>query len=713
MKKLITLLLSISLIFTATAIPAMAEEDEEYDEYYGMSEIRKAKLKAEEERKRDEEENHPHYSTFSGSDAKHESIYNSFFKKFLDYPDDIRYHMESVRSNNKFEPLNKSCTLDYDADYWNSGNTEDMMYLLSSCSLSLCKVLQYYLLTANSIDKQQYEKNVSNPTIINESYAKIELWLSEFPDSKFEFEATDCYIHVKELKDPFSNEIIPEAYFCIDAPRCSFAVTDFERQMKEIPNTKNIELANVDLKNKTICGIKMGLVEKLTFEIPSDANTSLSDIVTDNENIKVTVEQVYIPGYKIKVFTDGSIIHGKSFNDDSSFSYIYTFSGSKGEKIYLSHVPSSYQYTFQASKGKLRFQSNSFYENGNFIRYDNALDEEYLRMFTIEGGSKDSDVYLVYYNNDILCTNVNYEYYMDSFEYNFHRNLYYLMADDQDHDVYDTPLKAKLPNGMLTPEQALEAAGDITLINYKTGEIQKPSDTTPNQPENNDKKQDSEENIGKNESTNNQEENTAPKTSETNDTPIDKLNELGLFKGTDNGYELDKTLTRAEMCALISRILVNAEDSDEVSIDYTDVSKNFWAYKDIAKLTANGIINGFEDNSFRPDEEVTAEQLAAMLTRATGHSSLAENTDVWYESIMKLAEDYGITKNVEFLENSPISRGQAVTMYYNALNLPIIQVESVKYFNGIETPNIVIMDGSSEDTPLVTLLSEYESTING
>lgn len=51
-------------------------------------------------------------------------------------------------------------------------------------------------------------------------------------------------------------------------------------------------------------------------------------------------------------------------------------------------------------------------------------------------------------------------------------------------------------------------------------------------------------------------------------------------------------------------------------------------------------------------------------------------------------------------------------MYYNALNLPVVQIESAKYSNGEEIPNVVILDGSSEDIPLVTLLSEYESSIN-
>lgn len=47
---------------------------------------------------------------------------------------------------------------------------------------------------------------------------------------------------------------------------------------------------------------------------------------------------------------------------------------------------------------------------------------------------------------------------------------------------------------------------------------------------------------------------------------------------------------------------------------------------------------------FKPNNEVTAEQLAAMLTRAAGCLIFTQNSDVWYESIINIAEDYGIIK---------------------------------------------------------------------
>lgn len=59
-------------------------------------------------------------------------------------------------------------------------------------------------------------------------------------------------------------------------------------------------------------------------------------------------------------------------------------------------------------------------------------------------------------------------------------------------------------------------------------------------------------------------------------------------------------------------------NSDENSSDnqFTDVGKNFWAYKAIDCLTGLGIIAGFSDKTFKPNATVTRSQFASMLSNA-------------------------------------------------------------------------------------------------
>ncbi len=53
-----------------------------------------------------------------------------------------------------------------------------------------------------------------------------------------------------------------------------------------------------------------------------------------------------------------------------------------------------------------------------------------------------------------------------------------------------------------------------------------------------------------------------------------------------------------------------------VPVKFDDVSENHWAKDFIAELAALQIIQGFPDGSFRPDEQLTRAQFAAMLSQA-------------------------------------------------------------------------------------------------
>ncbi len=53
-------------------------------------------------------------------------------------------------------------------------------------------------------------------------------------------------------------------------------------------------------------------------------------------------------------------------------------------------------------------------------------------------------------------------------------------------------------------------------------------------------------------------------------------------------------------------------------IDFSDVPESHWAYEYITAMTKRGIINGYEDGTFRPDSNITRAEFAAVLCRADG-----------------------------------------------------------------------------------------------
>lgn len=60
---------------------------------------------------------------------------------------------------------------------------------------------------------------------------------------------------------------------------------------------------------------------------------------------------------------------------------------------------------------------------------------------------------------------------------------------------------------------------------------------------------------------------------------------------------------------------VNKRLKEDMSMRFKDVNTEHWAYEAIEKLAEQGIINGYSDGTFKPDEPVTRAELATMLDR--------------------------------------------------------------------------------------------------
>ncbi len=102
------------------------------------------------------------------------------------------------------------------------------------------------------------------------------------------------------------------------------------------------------------------------------------------------------------------------------------------------------------------------------------------------------------------------------------------------------------------------------------------------------------------------------------------LYELGLFKGTDSGYELDKTLTREQAVTILVRLLGEEEnvlDAEFYEV-FTDVDSNRWSYPYIMYCYENNITKGTGEDTFSPEDEVTAEQFVTLVMRLMGYEDI-------------------------------------------------------------------------------------------
>ena len=141
------------------------------------------------------------------------------------------------------------------------------------------------------------------------------------------------------------------------------------------------------------------------------------------------------------------------------------------------------------------------------------------------------------------------------------------------------------------------------------------------------------------------------------------LKSLGVIVGNPNGtYAPGRNITRAEA----SKIIVNSIGrGDQVAAHadgaaFTDTAGH-WANGYIALAQNLGIVDGFPDGTFQPDNYVTYVQMAKMLLEAGGHGPAPDLS--WPENYMSAAADQGLfTGIVAYLPDVPAGRGDCGMM---------------------------------------------------
>ena len=144
------------------------------------------------------------------------------------------------------------------------------------------------------------------------------------------------------------------------------------------------------------------------------------------------------------------------------------------------------------------------------------------------------------------------------------------------------------------------------------------------------------------------------------------LNALGLFKGTDKGFELERSANRAEAVTMLIRIL--GEEQQAISFTgthpFTDVPS--WADRYSAYAYNMGYTNGISATKFGAKDPISENQYLTFLLRALGYSDA--NGDFVWSSANQFALSIGLISAYEESEmRSLFFRDQMVLASYKAL----------------------------------------------
>ncbi len=170
-----------------------------------------------------------------------------------------------------------------------------------------------------------------------------------------------------------------------------------------------------------------------------------------------------------------------------------------------------------------------------------------------------------------------------------------------------------------------------------------------------------------------------------NQQAVEALASRNIINGkTENLFEPDSTMTRAEFAAIIVRGLGLLEKTDTY---FSDVTQNDWFYSYVSTAYFYGIVKGVSETSFNPNGTITREEAAVMLTRATklcgmntqietfearnilaGFFDYVKASDWAFDSLAFLVRENIISNDLlELKPKEAVKRAEIAQMLYNLL----------------------------------------------
>lgn len=155
---------------------------------------------------------------------------------------------------------------------------------------------------------------------------------------------------------------------------------------------------------------------------------------------------------------------------------------------------------------------------------------------------------------------------------------------------------------------------------------------------------------------------------------VSELEALHIINGYEDGtFRPDNELTRAEFCSL----MINTMGLEELAAspaetEFTDVPASHWASGCIKLAYDMGVINGYGDGYFGPEDKVTYVQTLKMLLNSMGYAPLAEDNGGYPTGYMVVGGSR-ISSGVSKAADAAITRGEAAQLIYNALDVNIVE----------------------------------------
>ncbi|HCC07839.1 MAG TPA: hypothetical protein DEP72_06755 [Clostridiales bacterium] len=140
---------------------------------------------------------------------------------------------------------------------------------------------------------------------------------------------------------------------------------------------------------------------------------------------------------------------------------------------------------------------------------------------------------------------------------------------------------------------------------------------------------------------------------------------------------------------------------------FLDVKEKDWYLENVAILTELGIISGYEDGTFKPNETITTAQFIKLVVTSLGHTDIVNGNVYWAREYIKKAYEIGIT-DIDY--SSQVNYDEPI----NRANMAVIISRALKeeYDSDIQKYAALINDYSSiESFYKIEILNTYSKGI--
>jgi len=155
-----------------------------------------------------------------------------------------------------------------------------------------------------------------------------------------------------------------------------------------------------------------------------------------------------------------------------------------------------------------------------------------------------------------------------------------------------------------------------------------------------------------------------------------RLMALGIIDGFPDGtYKPDEPVTRAQFAKIIVSALGVGEAAQYAAgaTKFADVPADHWATGYINVAVDVGVINGYPDGTFKPENQVTFAEAIKMIVAALGYTPKAEAMGGYPGGYLAVAAEKEITDGVNVKGTLSANRGAVAMMVDNSLEVNLME----------------------------------------